>query len=898
MSFFARLRGLWQRDQLDADLNEELRSHLAMRSDDNIRAGMSAGEAPYDAQRRFGNATLLKEEARRMDVIQWLETVAQDLRYALRTLSKSPAFSAVAVLTLALGIGANTAIFSLVDSVMLRMLPVQHPEELVQVGMLTPNFGNGHRTSYTNPLWEALRDHQDVFSGLFAWGTSPFNLAQGGVVQTARGMYVSGDYFTTLGVRPAAGRLLAPDDDQRGCPGVAVLSYGFWQDHFGGAPGAVGSTIPIDGHPFQIVGVSALGFFGTEVGTAFDVAAPICSEAIVDGKSSSLDQRHNWWFKVMGRPKRGLTLTQLSARLETISPQIFAVTVPTVWNPVQQRSFRMWKFIALPGATGPSFFRGNYALPLEMLMGIAALVLLIACANIASLMLARAAFRRREISVRLALGASRMRIVRQLLTECVTLSLAGAALGILVARWSSRLLVRYISTQHNRISLDLSLDARVLGFTAAVAVLTGVLFGVLPAFRSTRISLADTMKGGGADAPGDMRFRSGRWSVAMQVAISLVLVITAALFVRSFTKLTTLDAGFDRDNVLLAHLNFHDVNAADAERTADSSEIVRRIQALPGVTGVSQSVLTPVSGNTWDDMIVVEGGHAPTGQDADVDLNYVAPGYFSTMRTAMLEGRDFNDRDTGTIPTVAIVNQALARKFFPGADPIGKTIRRYATATTLSGSIEIVGVVRDAKYESLREDFPPIAYFPLAQLPQGAERLNIVVRTASRPSLLAPAVEQIIGSVNKSLALDFSTLAQQVDDSIVQERLLAALSGFFGALALLLAMVGLYGVLAYLVLQRQKEIGIRMALGARSGSIVRLVVRDAAVIFAAGALAGLAMAWAATRLVQGLLFGLQAHDGGTLVIGVALLAGVAFVASYLPARRATRVDPMTALRHE
>jgi putative ABC transport system permease protein len=471
--------------------------------------------------------------------------------------------------------------------------------------------------------------------------------------------------------------------------------------------------------------------------------------------------------------------------------------------------------------------------------------------------------------------------------------------GILAAQWGSRLLVRYISTDHNKLFLDLALDARVLAFTAGVAILTGLLFGVLPAFRSTRVSLAGAMKGEVADAAGrDSFFRSGRWTVAVQVAISLVLVVTAGLFLRSFANLATLDAGFDRTNVLIAVMDMQNANLPNAEGAQAADEILRRVRALPGVINASQSMVTPVSGGTWDDLIVVEGPNAPTGNDADVYINDIAPGYFATMRTPLLEGRDFNQRDTGEVPRVAIVNQALARKFFPGADPLGKTFRRYATATTLSEPIEIVGIARDAKYESLREDFPPTAYFPLAEMPGEMKRTHLLIRTQVPPALMTRTVEQTVAGVNKSISLEFRTLAQQVNDSIVQERMLATLSGFFGALALLLAMIGLYGVLAYLVLQRQKEIGIRMALGAQRASIWRLVMRDVGLLLAAGVAAGAAIAWVSTRFVESLLFGLHAHDASTIALGIALLAAVGFLASYLPARRAMRVDPMVALRHE
>jgi len=832
------------------------------------------------------------------DAHMFLDTLWQDLCYGVRMLRKSPGFTAVAVLTLALGIGANTAIFSLMDTVMFRLLPVQRPDELVQVGMMTHGFGRSSRTVYTNPLWESLRARQDVYAGVFAWGDRQFNLAPSGVAEDVRGIYVSGSYFPTLGVRPAQGRLITPDDDKRGCPGVAVLGYGFWQEHFGGAP-VTGKTISMDGHPFEIIGVSAAGFFGADVGRAFDVAAPICSEAIIEGKGSALDRRSAWWLHVIARQKPGRNDRQISARLSVLSPQIFAETVPTNWKPSDQKRFLGWTLTSLPAGTGISNLRSQYDLPLEALMAIAGFVLLLACTNIASLMLARATARSKEIGVRLALGASRLRLVRQLLTESVLLSCSGALLGMLFAQWGSQVVVDYISTGRNRVSLDVTLDSRVLIFTAAAAILTGLLFGVLPAFRATHVSLADAMKGTSpAKTQGDGRFRAGRWMVAAQLAISLVLVVATGLFARSFANLVNLDTGFDRNGVLLAKVDLHNAGQTGTQVASTQEEILRRVRILPGVISASESTVTPISGARFDDFIVVEGPKAPAGDDRDVYMNDVTPDYFATLRTRMIEGRDFGEQDNANAPNVAIVNQALARKFFPGMDPVGKTFRRYQTATTLGAPILIVGVTGDAKYDRLREDAPPTAYFPLAQSEGSRELANIEIRTAARPLQFTKAVEETVLDVNKSAAIQFATLAQQVDDSMTQERLLATLSGFFGALALLLAMIGFYGVLAYVLLQRRKEIGIRMALGAQRGAILGLVMRDVAMLLLAGVAAGLTIAWATTRYVQSLLFDIPARDTVTLALSVALLAVAALAACYIPARRAMKVDPIVALRYE
>lgn len=895
-----RLRSLFRRTSLEAEVDEELRSHFEQQVEKYLKSGVTREEAVRRARLDFGGHEQLKEECRDARGTNLIESLFQDIRYALRILARTPVITGVAILSLALGIGANTAIFSLIDGAMLRMLPVANPQELVQLRMQNPQFADREpNPTFTNPIWEEVRNHHDAFSGVFAWFSTRFDIAQGGAVHEVGGMFVSGDFFATLGVRPAAGRLLMQADDQRGCAGAAVLSYGFWQEHFGGAPSALGSTISLNDHTYQIVGVSQPGFYGVDVGNKFDVAIPICTAAQFDGARSRLDQRSWWWLEVMGRKRNDVSFDQLQANLSVLSPQIFAATVPPNWEPKYQENYKKRILVTTQAATGVSYLRRQFAHPLDILMAVVGLVLLIACANIASLMLARAAARHKEIAVRKALGASRWRLIRQLLTECVLLSTAGAVLGVFFARWGSALLVRYISTANDKIFLDLSLDWRILSFTAGAAIFTGLLFGVLPAFRSTRVSLTAAMKGSqAAEAETRAKFRPGKWIVAAQVALSLVLLVASALFLRSFLKLITMDIGFDRSNVLLVNVDLHTAKIVSEQQPAMFDDIERRLRALPGVVSAGRSILTPVSQRMWDNALLVDTPNAPKGDDADANFNFVSPGYFETLRTPLLAGRNFNDTDTKTSAQVAIVNESLARRFFPNTDPLGKVFRVQPDPGKPAPPIQIVGLAKDAKYGSLRETDSVTAYFPITQVPEHAETQTFELRTTIRPSALISPVQDAVAGVSKAIPLDFRTLEEQVDDSLVQERLLATLSTFFGALAVLLAMIGLYGALSYLVAQRQAEFGIRLALGAPRASILRLVMRDVLLVLGGGVATGICISLAAVGVLQKMLFGLAARDTLTLLLSVGVLSAVALVAGYLPARRAMRVDPMVALRYE
>jgi predicted permease len=893
-----RLRSLFRREAVESEADTELRFHFDQQVEKNLKSGLTRAEAIRRARLDFGGHEQLKEEIRDARGVSLMETLFQDIRYGLRILGRTPAISCVAVLSLALGIGANTAIFSLIDTVMLRMLPVHRPEELVQVQRVNPARGGDIDPSFTNPLWEQVREHQDVFSAAFAWSQEQFDLAQGGTVQNVKGIFVSGGYFSALGVRTVAGQLFTTADDQRGCPALAVLSYGFWQDHFGGAESTIGSALSLNNQRFQVIGVSSPGFYGVEVGSKFDVAIPICTANVFDGKDSRLDRRSHWWLNIMGRVKPGISQDQLKARLSVLSPQVFGGAVPD-WSAADQQNFRQRVLLSVPAAAGTSDLRQQFKRPLAILMGVVGLVLLIACANIASLMLARASARHKEIAVRQALGASRARLIRQLLTECVLLSTAGALFGVLFARWGTSLLVRFISTGNSSVFLDLSLDWRILSFTAGAAVFTGLLFGVLPAFRSTRVSLTSAMKGSQAvDTESRAKFRPGKWIVASQLALSLVLLVASGLFLRSLVKLVTMDAGFDRNNVLIVRTNLHNARVAPERQPAVFDEVETRLRSLPGVISAGRSVMTPVSNYVWNSNLEVDTPNAPTGQAALAFFNFVSPGYLGTVRTPLLAGRNFNDGDTKAAPRVAVVNETLERRFFPNGDALGKYFRVRAEQGKSAPPIQIVGLTKDAKYESLREEAHPTAYFPVAQLPEDAEEQVFELRTAARPSALVPSVQEAVASVSKTIPLEFHTLAEQVDDSLVQERLLATLSAFFGGLALLLAMIGLYGALSYLVSQRQAEFGIRMALGSPQRSILRLVMRDVAIVLAGGTAVGVCLSFAVLRVLQKMLFDLSPYDTFTFIAAIGVLSAVALVAGYVPARRAMRVDPMVALRYE
>jgi putative ABC transport system permease protein len=816
-----------------------------------------------------------------------LDAIIQDVRHAIRALRSSPAFAAVAILSLALGIGANTAIFSLIDALLLKALPVSHPEQLLQVTMAKDEY-------FTNPIWEQLRDRQDVFSGIFAYGMAGgrFNLAAGGEARYAHGNVASGRFFDTLGLHAIIGRTFTMADDRRGCPGTAVLSYGFWQREYGGRADVVGKTISLDHHPFEILGVIGPGFTGVDVGSDRDLYIPVCAEKTISGETSELSP-----FRVIGRPKPGISPRQAAARLKTLAPQVFAATVRPDWKPEEREGYRKRTFDARMAANGLSFIRKEYRQALIVLMAIVGVVLLIACANVANLLLARGAARQREIAIRMALGSGRVRLMRQLLTESLVLSLSGAALGILFAQWGARLLVGYLSTGWNKVFLDLSVDSRVLAFTAGVAILTGLLFGLAPAWRGTRVNPQSAMKANARGVIEGGKFGLGQALVVVQVALSLLLVVGAGLMLSTFFRLETLDPGFEREHVLLVNVDLRNGHYPPGRLGAVFDEMLEHLRALPGVRSASTSYVTPIDNSIDAFNLQIEGYTSKSREDTLVYFNEVSDRYFETLGTDLVAGRDFNAHDTPGSPKVAIVNQTMAKKFFAGQNPVG---RRYRpdNGNKLGDPVEIVGVVQDAKYVSLREDIHPTAYVAASQEANGNESNTFELRVAGAPTAAISAVKASIAAVNRDVSLEFKTLALQVGESLARERLLATLSGFFGGLALVLATIGLYGVMSYNVTRRRNEIGIRMALGAQQSRVLRMVLGEVAILIGMGVAIGLSAAIATTRFVASFLYGMKANDPWTLSLAAAVLALVAALAGFLPARRAARLDPMNALREE
>jgi predicted permease len=892
MSWITRLRNLFESARHGREIDRELDFHLMEKADELVAHGMERPEAERQARIRFGHRQGLKEDTRAIGIIAWLDTVWNDLRYSVRGLRANPAFTLTVILSLALGIGANTAIFSFLNAVMLKSLPVQHPEELVQIGR-GPEGGD----VFTNPIWEAIRKRPELFSGLLAFGDDNFNLSTGGEARMVNANYVGGDFFQTLGVAPAAGRLLSGADDFRGCPAQVVLSHDFWLSEFAGERDAIGKTLSLNGHPFQIVGVAPSGFFGVEVGRTNQLYAPICSIAIAQGTNNPLDERSNWWLQLLARPKPGIELAQINAGLQAMSAAVMNETVPQ-WDGKNRDRYLNTRLDARPATTGLSDLRSRYRPALFMLMAVVGLVLLIACGNVANLMLARGTVRQREIAMRMALGAGRGRLVRQMLTESLLLSLVGALGGFLFARWGSVLLVQLLSTRRDIVWLDLSVDYHLLAFTIGIAVITALLFGLVPAWRSTRVDPQVAMRANGRGVlEGGTKFTLGKALVLGQVALSLVLVLGAALMLRTFHTLTTIDPGFRRDGVLVVQMDLTSGGYTDPQVLDIQHRTLERLRTVPGVVSAGSASVLQVSGMGWNGGIKVPGQPVSDNIDDRISwFNRVSDGYFGTMGTTLKRGRDFGPTDIkGSVP-VAIVNEAMANQFFPGKDPVGQQFE--AESGRGDEQLQVIGVVQDSRYQSLRDKPQPIVYLAEHQVTDVFRSINYMLRVDGPPSALTASIRNAVAEVEPLASFSTVTVSENLDRSVMRERLLATVSGVFGVLALVLALIGLYGLMSYSVARRRNEIGIRLALGAERIGVLQLIMAEVGRLVTMGVVGGVVIALAAGRLVATFLFGVKPNDPATIAATVGVMILVGLMAGAIPAWRAARLDPVSALRED
>ncbi len=816
-----------------------------------------------------------------------------DLRSAFRSLRATPLVTTVAILSLALGIGANTAIFSIVDALILKALPVEHATRLAMV-----REGES-RSHWTNPIWEQLRDRPELFDGAFAAGNIRFNASQRGEVDPVDGLFASGRYFEVLGVRPALGRFFTEADDRRGGGAdgpVVVISHGLWRSRFGGAADVVGRTFTLSGVNFTIIGVAPRHFFGHEVGRTVDAIVPLGTETLVRGADSYLDRRSTWWMPIFVRLRSDQSLDAAINALRLAQPGIREATVPEQWRPQDQAQYLTGTLTLVPASSGISGLRNRYSTPLWALTAVVALTLLIACGNIANLMLARASARRHEFAVRTALGASRWRLARQLLSENLLLAGAGAALGTLFALWGSDLIVSRIATSSNRVFLDIGLDFRMLVFTATVAVAVTLLFGIAPTLLASKVPPMDAMKEQGRGTPGGRLTFAGALVFA-QVSLSLVLLVAAGLFVRTFTQLAQVELGFRPEQVLVANVGAQRTGLQPEARGALYDRLTEALRAVPGVTHVARSAVTPVSGSTWNGDFEFPDKPGLPETERIVDLNYVTPGWFETVGTRILRGRDLTASDRVGAPQVALVNQAFAQKYFDGGDPVGRIVRTVGRPTSPAQEITIIGLVEDAAYRDLREAKGPVLYGALAQQGAAGSTTTFLIRTATAdPAALTHSLTAAIGTAHPDLGVSFRALEDFVDATLTQERLIAMLSAFFGVLALLLAALGLYGVTSYAVIRRRGELGIRMALGASPRAVVGMVLTRTGGLVLGGILVGGVVSWWASRFVASLLFGLTPTDPATIAGAMLVLTAVAVLAGWLPARRAAHIDPAEVLR--
>jgi macrolide transport system ATP-binding/permease protein len=811
-----------------------------------------------------------------------MQTIWQDLRYGARMLWKRPGFTVVVSLTLALGIGANTAIFGVVDRLLVRLLPVNEPARLVN--LIGRDEKGEEDTSFSYPIYKDYRDQNDVFDGLLAYSETTMNLNEGGQPERIMGVLVSGNYFDALGVTPALGRAFLPEEDRTpGAHPVAVVSYGLWRRRFGADPKLVGRAITLNTQSFTVIGVAPAEFRGVRRGVSPDVYVPIqmIMQAWPSRRPDDLNNRGFSWLNLMGRLRPGVTREHAQAAMSALSSRIMQVHPNT------------WPSIALEdGSQGETGEIRDLRTPLKLLMATVALVLLIACVNVASLSLARAQTRGREMAVRLAVGASRYRLIRQLLTESLLLSLLGGLLGLLLAVWLTDVLAAYSPPTGGSTPplLDARLDWRVLAFTATLSLVTGLLFGLVPAWRSSKPNLTVALKEE-SSAVGAGRIRGRGALISTQIALSLVVLVCAGLCVRSLLALQRIDAGFETAKVLVMGLDLSLNGYKEEQGGQFYANLLERVSALPGVEAASLARIVPLTGSGMRMSLGVEGYTPTDDKPINFDMNIVGPRYCATMKLPLVAGREFTANDNAAAPPVVIINEAAARTYWPNQNPLGKRLILDGQPT------EIIGVTGASRYRSLIEEFRPGMLLPAAQ--NYFSDLSLHLRSAGDPASLLESARRELRALDPQLpATNIRTLEEQRRNSLYSERVTALLLSAFGALALLLAALGIYGVMAYAVAQRTREFGIRMTLGARAGDVLRLMLRQGARLIGAGVALGLTGAFAATRLIRSFLYQVSYTDPMAFVFAALLLIAVALLACYIPARRATKVDPMVALRCE
>ena len=835
-----------------------------------------------------------------------MDTLRQDFRYGIRTLLKNPGFTAISVLTLALGLGANTAIFSLTDQILLRYLPVEKPEQLVVLRSPGPKSGRvwsdgDNAASLSYPLYKELRDNNNVFSGLLARFAISLSVSGEGQTERANGELVSGNYFEVLGVRPALGRVFTQEDDQApGAGQVIVLSHGYWTRHFGANPGILNKTLIVNGQVMTVVGVARAGFDGVQVGQRPDIFIPITMKALMTPNWDGLADHRDFWLTIIGRLKPGLSPEQAEEALTPVYRQILEAELPLMgrFTPETQQRFLERRMLMEPGSRGKPVLQRDTKQPLLVLMGMVGLVLLIACANVANLLMARGAARQREIAIRMAVGAGRMRLVRQFLVESLTLSLIGGAAGLLVASWTIGLLVGAIPESVGISGLSATLDLRLLAFTLILSVLTGLVFGLLPAIKATRLNLESTLREQGSSVSGalsQVRFRKGL--VVSQVVLTTVLLVGAGLFARSLNNLKNLDLGLKPENLIGFSIAPQLNGYTPARTTALFDQLHQNLSSQPGVDGVSAAVMGVLTDSNSSSNITVEGYQAGEEEDMNMGQNWVGPEFFSTMGIPLLEGRELTTSDTSNSPKVAVINESMKRRYFADRDPIGSRFT-FGAGDKIKPDIQIVGVVKDSKHGTVREKGGPFAYLPYSQL-KTLGNITFYVKTRQDVATMATTLRREVQNLDGNLPVsELKTMERQIDESLFADTFLTFLSLCFALLAALLASIGLYGVMAYTVTRRTREIGIRMALGATRGVVSWLILREVVVLAVVGLLVGLPAAYGLGRLTESLLFGVTASDPLVFVGAGLLLSAATLLGGYIPARKAASIDPLTALRCE